>query len=300
MRAVLLTFVLLLLPSELLAEEAGADDFEHNPLADLIVPEVEVEERELLAGELVEAGVAGLSAESWEAAARQLEVSYILRPDPDVLLPLATALLELGHRAAALERLERLLGDHPDQGAESCIRARQLIEELRPSTVPVSVTTEPPGAALYLNDEHRGTSPLATPWALEEGGYELRVQLEGFLELTRRLDVRSGAPLSLNLQLEEALEPGGDGRALSIAFWTTVGVTAVSAVVLTIAAILGAVGTNDLEADLEPTTAESESVEAWVDTSFWLAGITGAGLTASVALAVARGRRNSSDGGSEE
>ncbi len=295
MRSIVLIVALFLLPTRLFAQEDEPRAFEHEPLENLIVPEVEEDERISLSGDLRDAGISELDGESWETAARQLEVSYILHPDPEVLLPLARAMLGLGHRDAAIERLQRLLDEHPNQESESCVRARAMVEELAPSRVSVSIATEPPGATLYVDDGLRGTTPLDPPLMLSIGEYRLRIALEGYSEHSDSLVVRAGEPMTLNIRLQEELRANRDTRGLSVALWTVVGLTALSAAGLTLAAVMGATGTRDLEDSLEPTQAASEAVESWVDTSFWMAGITGAGLTALIALAVARSRRARAD-----
>jgi len=281
--------VLLAIVAGRVASAERAAPFEHAAFDDLVVPEVEGDEAAALARELASAGTAELASGGWEVAARQLEASYLLDPRPEVLLPLARALHELGNDDAARERLERLVEACPAAGEDPCGRAIAELEGLGTRPGRVAITTEPEGAEVFVDGEARGRTPLGEPLDVEVGEHQLRVVRDGYRELTRTLSVEPGEPLDLVLTLEPAEAPRS--RGLDVALWTVVGLAAACAAATAVTAVVGAVRVDDLEASLEPTSADSQAVEGWANASFWLAGATGATSIVAIVLAAVRARR---------
>ncbi len=270
-----------------LAQESGAGSFEHNPLDNLIVPDVEGQERVALARDLREAGLGELEAGNWDTAARQLEVSYLLVPTPEVLLPLSRALRELGFHRAALERLQRFFEGSTDTAARA--QAQRELQSLRQHFGQVTLSTDPAGARVFLDGRDLGTTPLDEPLLLDSGGHHARAELEGYQPATRQVTVGAGESLDLLLTLEPAREPS-DNRGLTAALWSMVGLTAAGAVALVVTAVLGTGGADELEAQLDPTGADAAAVERLMNASFWMAGTTAATGAAAIVLAVLRAR----------
>lgn len=80
---------------------------------------------------------------------------------------------------------------------------QELSVQLVPDFAPVTVGTVPAGAAILVDGETLGTTPATVEVAA--GQRELRLELEGFKTLTRRLAIRAGEPQSLeNLALAPA------------------------------------------------------------------------------------------------
>jgi hypothetical protein len=276
--------------SKVWAEETRPRSFQHQPLESLIVPEVEDAERESLARELRAASVDEIEARNWETAARQLEVAYILSSNPEALIPLSRAYRELGFLRAASERLERALEQTADADVSELARAEMRV--LRGRFGALTIVTDPTGAHISLDGEERGEAPIAEPIVLEPGEYEIQAHLEGYRDLTRRVQVEAGDSVEIALQLEGMAPADSDNRFLDITFWTLVGIAAASATALVVTAAVGGAENRELNEILYPTSADSESVERWVNASFWMAGATGASAAAALVIAIARTRAN--------
>lgn len=81
--------------------------------------------------------------------------------------------------------------------------AQQLDVALTPAWAPVTVTTEPTGATVYVDDESAGQTPLTT--AIMQGEHAFRVHLPGYKAWQDRVTVKANEPLNLpRVQLEVA------------------------------------------------------------------------------------------------
>jgi len=69
-----------------------------------------------------------------------------------------------------------------------------------PATCVLSVTTVPTGAAVYLNGELQGATPVALE-GLSAGDHRVRVVKQGYLENSRVVGLRSGVAKNLSLEL---------------------------------------------------------------------------------------------------
>jgi PEGA domain-containing protein len=65
--------------------------------------------------------------------------------------------------------------------------------------VPVHVRTVPPGAAILINDEVRGSSEVDLQ--LAPGTYTVTTQMDGYQAATSALEVRAGSPVSLDITI---------------------------------------------------------------------------------------------------
>jgi len=65
--------------------------------------------------------------------------------------------------------------------------------------VPVHVRTVPPGAAILINDEVRGSSEVDVQ--LAPGTYTVTTQMDGYQPATSALEVRAGSPVSLDMTI---------------------------------------------------------------------------------------------------
>ncbi len=72
----------------------------------------------------------------------------------------------------------------------------------------ISITTQPPGALVYLNDKEVGRTPLTTPF-LWNGVYDVRIEADGHTPLWTKAD--TGQPLwdAPGIDLIAEMVPGG-------------------------------------------------------------------------------------------
>ena len=86
------------------------------------------------------------------------------------------------------------------------------------STTPLSVTTDPPGAAVYFDGEQIGRTPLESV-AVKGAGGRLRVERIGYAIVDTTLSFTEGEPMDLSLPLVAVGSPsdgGGEGAQVSI------------------------------------------------------------------------------------
>ena len=290
--------VVVLVPFSAAAEPvSGGEPFEHRAFDDVVVPELEPDERAEFAADIRDEALSNFQNGAMETAARQLEVAYLLLGDVSLLFPLATALAEMGIPIAAAERIERFLERGGAAGdADRQAQAEALLVRLRDQFSSINVDSAPSGAAILLNGDSMGTAPLAAPLVLTRGAYELRAQLEGYQDRVERLVVEGGRELDLLLELDVvgALPPGGgnpdpgDGRTgLGAAFWATFGVTLASAAMTVVSFIVASVLTNDAQDNAARiSTEERDTALNWWTTSWVFTGVTGAGTLTSILLGV--------------
>lgn len=269
--------------------------FEVIPFEDLVIPQAATdEERASLAVELARRGREALDAHRNDEAARQLESSYRLVPDPGVLHPLAQALERLGRFAAAAERLARYLEDRRDLDAEQRYSLERELQSLRRRFAQVTVSTAPEGALVSVDGQSLGTTPLIRPLLLNHGHYLFEARLEGYRDEAQRVAVAGGEPLDVVFRLVP-LGRERSRRSLRAALWAMVGLTAASAVAF---AAITAVAADRMDGlGLDPSSDDVAAAETLANTSYGLAGATGAlGITAIVLAVVdAVGGRDDDD-----
>lgn len=80
------------------------------------------------------------------------------------------------------------------------LRAAALASRLDPPTEgTVRILSEPPGAAVYVDDRNVGVTPMDVP--LEEGTHTVRVEKRGFLEEGRAIEVEAGVGADVRFRL---------------------------------------------------------------------------------------------------
>jgi len=280
----LTVLVVLCYPVAALAQDV-ARPFNDNPITDLVVPDVEPEDRAALAEALAAEGDASFERGDHATAARQLEVSYRLAPDAERLLNLGLSLLELGYYRAAAERLERYLEESVTTVAERRERAEAALDQARQHIAAVRVETEPTGARLLLDGQTVGTTPLADDLVLDAGDYRLVAQLDGHRDAEEALHVEGGAPMDLLLHLEPLRRaPSG----LSVGLWTSLGLSLACAAVLVPSIVFAFQRTDELRTEQFPSSGMRTSAITWRATSYAMAGATGAATVSTVVFAVLR------------
>jgi hypothetical protein len=78
-------------------------------------------------------------------------------------------------------------------------RPTEVAVDLFPLSQVLAVTTEPPGAHVYVDGNFMGESPVE--FDLLEGTHSLRVTSRGFEEAIREVEARAGSREEINLQL---------------------------------------------------------------------------------------------------
>ncbi|MFH1574228.1 MAG: PEGA domain-containing protein, partial [Acidobacteriota bacterium] len=97
------------------------------------------------------------------------------------------------------ERLERL-----DLQPGASVRMQMNLSALVASPALLSVSSEPPEAAVYVDDQYRGSTPLNN-LQIEPGARRIRLRRDGYRETERSLSLRAGEPRAEAFILEKMM-----------------------------------------------------------------------------------------------
>ena len=90
-------------------------------------------------------------------------------------------------------------------------QSKEVTLRLKPAFAPLSISSSPAGAAVYLNGERVGKTPFKQPQQ-PSGSYELRVELEKYTPVRERLVISDGDSKQLSYKLSKS---AGDLRVES-------------------------------------------------------------------------------------
>lgn len=134
--------------------------------------------------------------------------AHDITPDPRLLWNMAACEHKLGHYVKML----RLVRDYLETGGnlltdEDRREASKLLATVRAQVASLAVTTDPPGADLFVDDQPAGTTPLSEPVLVNPGEHKVRVSKTGYQDLVRTESFASGQQLSWSLQLQPVPAP---------------------------------------------------------------------------------------------
>ncbi|HUH03856.1 MAG TPA: PEGA domain-containing protein [Kofleriaceae bacterium] len=138
----------------------------------------------------------------WQSAIDEYQRAYDESPHPAVLFNIAKNHDRLGHGRIAVQFFERYLNDLP--GAADRDRVRRRIEELRTRDSEVKVVGRPPGAAVIVDGEVRGTLPATL--TLSAGTHRIQIEANGRLSAPQEFTLEYGDAITLRADLQ--VRPG--------------------------------------------------------------------------------------------
>jgi hypothetical protein len=139
----------------------------------------------------------------------KFQSSYDVSKDPRLLWNIAFCQKNLRHYAKVVSLLERYVHEGgsiltPQDRKE----AQDLIGTIEPFTTKVTIQVSEPGAAVFLDEELVGTSPLPGPVVLDIGQRHLVVQKPGFVKYEGDLLVGGSAEASKRVELSREVHEG--------------------------------------------------------------------------------------------
>jgi hypothetical protein len=149
-------------------------------------------------------GAAALEASDYEAARRALDECHRLTRDPKLLRDLGLSELRGGHHVAAARHFAELAttgGDdiEPAMHAE----ARKLLVQAEAFVGKLIVEVDLDGSSVHVDGESVGPSPLRAPVYVEPGDHEVRIELAGYPEVSRRASMGAGEAAVVSVSLDE-------------------------------------------------------------------------------------------------
>jgi hypothetical protein len=151
-------------------------------------------------------GVTLYGEADYRAALIEFERAYALAPNPSVLYNVGETRYQLQDYAAALTAFERFLSE-AQPGDTRRTEVESNLDVLRTRVGRVTVTTDPAGADIAIDDEPRGRTPLERPVLVSVGRRKVVATLAGRPSVTRYVDVAAEDNVSLTVSMPEAPSP---------------------------------------------------------------------------------------------
>jgi hypothetical protein len=245
-------------------------------------------------------GMELFNEQNWSGALDAFELAYSLNPNYIVLFNIGACMRELQRYPEALDAFQRYLSEgganvRPEKRAQ----AEEAIAGLAPFLSHVRMVTSVDGAEILVNDQVRGTSPLAEPLVLGAGHYVIVARADGFHDAREEFDAVGGQDSEVELTLESletaapvppppsAAEP--EPWYNDWAGWTSAGVGVVAVGVGSY--FLWAASDNETKRDAAPNLADAHDFDDDAQTDWVvggiLVGVGGAALiTGAILLAI--------------
>ncbi|MEQ1569940.1 MAG: PEGA domain-containing protein [Myxococcota bacterium] len=145
-------------------------------------------------------GIEAYDDRDYTGALEHLLASNRLVPNKNVVFNLARTYEQIGTIDAAWRYYERYVEIEDDPAARS--EAEQALHRLTPRVARIEVTSEPPGATVYVERTDlgaRGVTPLTL--ALPAGGHEILLERDGFVPKSLRVELSIGTLAEIDLAL---------------------------------------------------------------------------------------------------
>ncbi|MFO0676082.1 MAG: PEGA domain-containing protein [Polyangiaceae bacterium] len=146
-------------------------------------------------------------AGDWQGAVAEFRRAYELSKNPRVLMNVAICEKNLRRYSRAVAVLKQEIsegtGRVPNEELE---QAREYIATMEPLTSTVSIKTTEIGATLFIDNVESGTTPFASPVAIDVGTHTLRLHKDGFRDASQTLTVTGGVPASVDMPMDPLLK----------------------------------------------------------------------------------------------
>jgi hypothetical protein len=140
---------------------------------------------------------------NYEAALIEFQRTYDAAPSYRVLFNIGQCHLAMQHYLEALSAYERYLEVGGDQvPADRREMLRRQVADLRERTGTLEISTDVDGVEITIDDQPRGTTPLAEPVPLDIGRHRVEARAQGYETMTRSITIAGGEHAELDLELE--------------------------------------------------------------------------------------------------
>jgi len=245
-------------------------------------------------------------AGDYAASLSSFQKAYDLSPTFHILYNIGRASRRTGDYIRASEAFESYLKDGGGElKEERRVDVKKKLEELKALIGSLEITVNIDGAKVFVDDAVVGESPLSSPVRVNAGPHRVKVVIDGAVPVVREVDVTSGPPIAVELELELGPKddvppptsnastglPGSSWPSgIAVGLWVATAAFAVGAGVTGTIAI---VSSNDLETmryagpNLQPSPdsdirGTSDRVDTMAQVTDWL--IAGAVVTGVSAI----------------
>ena len=137
----------------------------------------------------------------FEGALTKFEQAYSLSNDPRLLYNMAICNKELRHYARMQSLLQKYSREEANLSPENRTAVDQALAAIKPLVANVQVTVNEAGAAVSVDGEAVGTTPLRDPLALDLGKHTLTVKKAGFETSEQTIATPGGGATSVAVTL---------------------------------------------------------------------------------------------------
>ena len=143
------------------------------------------------------------SNDNFAGARTEFERAQELSSDPRILYNVAVCDKSLHRYSLAMAALEKSLALGGDTLPKAYVdRVKDTLATLTPFVSTLDIRVSEADAKIYVDDELVGIAPLSAPIRVDVGDHLVGAKKTGFLDEPKKVRVTSGAPATLELQLE--------------------------------------------------------------------------------------------------
>jgi tetratricopeptide (TPR) repeat protein len=213
--------------------------------------------------------------EAYEEGLAAYQGAYQAFPSPKIYFPIGQAEQKLGRFVDALKHYELVLAE--GDAVPDALRAqiKQAMAEVKKNLGALDLTVEPDGAAVLIDGDKVGTTPLGGPRHVEPGKHTVAVTADGYTPFEEAVELTAGKTVKKKVVLsrvpvaaQEPDEPerdhvvaAGPAAPSRTSLYLLVGATSTLAVAGTITGVL-ALGRHGTYADPAEGGGERESARS--------------------------------------
>jgi len=147
-------------------------------------------------------GVAFYNDGDYLLALIEFERSFQIVPHYRIRYNIGQVNYQLNRYALALEALQKYLEEGDTRvPADRRASVEKDIAALRTRVARVTVTTNVPGAEIFVDDAARGKTPLSAPLLVDAGSRKIEARLAGYTTATRAITLAGGDARDVSLEL---------------------------------------------------------------------------------------------------
>jgi tetratricopeptide (TPR) repeat protein len=169
----------------------------------------------------------------YSAAAVKFGAAHRASTDARLLWNIAVCEKNLRHYAKVLGLVERYLSEGKGVvTSQDRVEAEELVRVVRAFVTPLRIRSSEAGAAVFVDDEEVGTTPLAAPVVVDVGARKLRVTKDEFKTWTSTVTVSGAEPMDVDVTLTVVRHEGRlvvavsehdtvvvDGKIVGVGHW---------------------------------------------------------------------------------
>lgn len=141
---------------------------------------------------------------NYKGALVQFQKVYDQTKNPRVLFNVGVCFKNLQRYSRAVSTWEKELSFKDKLTQGDIAQVEQALQTVRPFVSTLDVTSNEPGAKLYVNGEEVGETPLLTPLPIDVGEQRVKLVKDGFVSVEKTVDVLRATPVEMSLKLVPA------------------------------------------------------------------------------------------------